>query len=304
MRNNLTLNLGVRYEFQSPYSEAHDRLVNLDVNADFTAAVPVQAGEIGPYTGLYPASIVQADTNNVSPRFGFAWRANPKTVVRGGYGINYSSVPYVSVVQKLAAQPPFAETDTRMGTGAVPLALSDAFSGPTNATTTNNYGVDRNYRIGYVHLWNADVQRELSRTLSAGIAYTGTKGLSLDLLRAPNRSPSGTTISGVAPFIWQSSGANSIMHALSARLRKRLAMGVTFGGTYTWGKSMDNASSLGGGGGVVAQNDKDLQAEWSLSSFDVSATGSRATSASNCPSARGGGGSPTRGGPTTSSAAG
>jgi trimeric autotransporter adhesin len=269
VRTNFTLNLGVRYEFQSPYSEANNQLVNLDVNGDFTAAVPVQAGEVGAFTGLYPATILEPDTNNVSPRLGFAWRVNAKTVVRGGYGINYSSVPYMSVVQKLAAQPPFAETDTRMGTATVPLPLSDAFSGQTTSTTTNNYGVDRNYRIGYVHLWNVDVQRELSRTLSAGVAYTGTKGLSLDLLRAPNRSPSGTTISGVAPFIWQSSGANSTMHSIAARLRKRLAQGLTLGGTYTWGKSMDDASSLGGGGGVVAQNDKDLAAEWSRSSFDV-----------------------------------
>ncbi len=269
MRTNFTLNMGVRYEYQSPYSEAANRLVNLDVNGDFTAAVPVLAGGIGPFTGAYPLTIVEPDRNNFSPRFGFAWRAKPKTIVRGGYGINYSSVPYLSVVQKLAAQPPFAETDTRLGTVTGPLPLSNAFSGPTNTTTTNNYGVDRNYRIGYVHLWNVDLQRELSRTVSAGVAYIGTKGLSLDLLRAPNRGPTGTTISGVAPFIWESSGANSTLHSLSARLRKRLSQGVSLGGTYTFSKSMDNASSLGGGGGVVAQNDKDLAAEWSLSSFDV-----------------------------------
>jgi hypothetical protein len=60
------------------------------------------------------------------------------------------------------------------------------------------------------------------------------------------------------------------MHALSLRVRKRPAKGVGGGATYTWSKSMDNASSLGGGGGsgVVAQNDKDLEAEWGLSSFD------------------------------------
>ncbi len=124
VRNNFTLNIGVRYEFQSPYSEASNRLINLDVNSDFTAAVPVQAGEVGPYTGLYPVTILESDVNNVSPRLGVAWRVNPKTVVRGGYGINYSSVPYASVVQKLAAQPPFAETDTRMGTIVRPLPLS------------------------------------------------------------------------------------------------------------------------------------------------------------------------------------
>lgn len=267
--SNLTINAGMRYEYQSPYSEASNRLVNLDVTPDFTAAIPVVAGQVGAFTGLYPVTIVEPDRNNVSPRVGIAWRPKPKTVIRGGYGINYSSVPYLSVAQKLAGQPPFAETGTRIGTPAAPLLLSNAFSTPSSSTTTNNFGVDRNYGIGFVHLWNVDVQRELSRTLSAGISYTGTKGLSLDILRAPNRGPTGVTINGVQPFIWESSGAESILHAASFRLMKRLARGVSVGGTYTFSKSRDDASSLGGGGGVVAQNDKDLAAEWGLSSFDV-----------------------------------
>jgi len=266
---NLTFNAGVRYEYQSPYSEASQRLVNLDTNSDFTAAVPVLAGQIGPYTGLYPATIIEPDRNNFSPRLSFAWRPKPKWVIRGGYGINYSSVPYLSVAQKLAAQPPFATTATMIGTVAVPLSLSDAFSAPSTSTTTNNFGVDKNYNIGFVHLWNVDIQRELTRTLTAGASYIGTKGLSLDLLRAPNRGPTGVTIDGVQPFIWQSSGADSILQAASFRLRKRLSQGFGLGGTYTFSKSMDNASSLGGGGGVVAQNDKDLNAEWGRSSFDV-----------------------------------
>jgi hypothetical protein len=267
---NFTLNAGLRYEYQSPYSEANDQLVNLDAPADFSAAVPVLAGQVGPYTGLYPLTIIEPDRNNLSPRFGFAWRAQPKTVVRGGYGINYSSVPYLSVAQKLTAQPPFATTNTMTGTFSAPLALSNAFSSTPTSTTTNNFGVDKNYRIGYVHLWNVDLQREITRTLTGGVSYTGTKGLSLDILRAPNRSPTGTTIDGVQAFTWESSGAESILYSFSGRLRKRLAQGLQLGGNYTYSNSRDNASSLsGGGGGTVAQNDKDLEAEWGPSSFDV-----------------------------------
>ncbi len=266
---NLTLNAGLRYEYQSPYSESNSQLVNLDAPPDFSAAVPVLAGQVGPFTGAYPLTIINPDRNNVSPRFGFAWRAQPKTVVRGGYGINYSSVPYLSVAQKLTAQPPFATTNTMTGTFAAPLALSDAFSSTPTTTTTNNFGVDKNYRIGYVHLWNIDVQREITRTLTGGVSYTGTKGLSLDILRAPNRDATGTTINGVQPFTWESSGAESILYSFSGRLRKRLAQGLQVGGTYTYSNSRDNASSLSGGGGTVAQNDKDLAAEWGPSSFDV-----------------------------------
>jgi hypothetical protein len=263
-----TVNAGVRYEYQSPYSEAGNRLVSLDVTPDFSAAVPVQAGQVGPFTGRFPVTIVAPDRNNASPRIGVAWKPQPKTTVRGGYSINYASVPYMSFAQQLAAQPPFAVTDTRFGTAVAPLLLTDAFGTPIASTTTNNFGVDRNYRLGYVQLWNVDVQRDLGRTFLVGVAYTGTKGSQLDLQRAPNRGPSGLRIAGVQPFIWESSGGRSIMHALSLRVTRRLAQGISGTATYTYSKSMDNASTLGGGSTTVAQNDQDLAAEWGPSNFD------------------------------------
>ncbi|MCX6538518.1 MAG: TonB-dependent receptor [Acidobacteria bacterium] len=265
----VTLSLGLRYEYQSPYTEADNRLVTLDVPSDFSAATSVQAGQTGPYTGAFPLTIVHPDRNNVAPRLGVAWRANQKTTVRGGYGINYASVPYMSMAQKLAGQPPFATTNTVIGAATTPLLMATVFApGPPANTTTNTFGVDPNYNIGYVQIWNVDVQREINRTWSAGLTYTGTKGSSLDLLRAPNRGPSGLRIPNVQAFTWESSGSTSIMNALSMRVRKRLSMGFSGGVTYTLSKSMDDASSIGGGGAVVAQNDQNLAAEWSRSSFD------------------------------------
>src|SRR5262249_5505848 len=75
-------------------------------------------------------------------------------------------------------------------------------------------------------------------------------------------------IEGVPPFIWESSGADSIMHLFTVRLRKRLTKGLAVGGSYTLSKSIDDASSIGGAGSVVAQNDLNLAAERALSSFD------------------------------------
>ncbi len=265
---NLTVNLGLRYEYQSPYSEAGGHLVNLDVSPGFTAAVPVEPGEVAPFTGLVPTAILQPERGAFAPRIGLAWRPQQQTVLRGGYGINYSSVPYLAIAQKLAAQPPFATTDTLIGTFSSPLLVSTAFLATPTATTTNNFGVDPNYRLGYVQLWNIDLQHDLNRTLSVGASYTGTKGTNLDILRAPNRGASGLLIPGVQAFIWESSGAESILHAMSLRIRKRLSYGLSFGGVYTLSSSRDDASSLGGSTPVVAQNDKDLQAEWGLSNFD------------------------------------
>ena len=266
---NITFSLGLRYEYQSPYTEASNRLVTLDVPPDFSAATSVQAGQTGPFSGAFPLTIIHPDRNNVAPRLGLAWRANQKTTVRGGYGINYASVPYMSIAQKLAGQPPFATTNTVIGSATTPLLMATVFATPPSATTTTNtFGVDPNYNIGFVQIWNVDVQREINRTWSAGLTYTGTKGSSLDLLRAPNRGPSGLRIPNVQAFTWESSGSTSIMNALSMRLRKRLTMGFSGGLTYTLSKSMDDAASVGGGGGVVAQNDQNLAAEWGRSSFD------------------------------------
>ncbi len=268
--SNFTLNWGVRWEYQAPYSEVDNRLANLDVNSSFTAAVPVLAGGTGPYYGQFTTALVNPDRHAFAPRIGLAWRPKPKWVIRGGYGINYSSVPYLQIVQKLAAQPPYATTnqlDLKAGASPVPMAtaLLAAQQG-----VTNNYGVDPNYNIGYVQLWNADVQRDLTQTLNVGFSYIGTHGSSLDLLRAPNRLPNGDPlIPGVAPFIWESSGATSTMNAFSVRARKRLSMGFQVGGTYTYSRAFDDASSLGGGGGTVAQNDQNLAAEWGPSSFAV-----------------------------------
>jgi hypothetical protein len=269
VRTNFTLNVGLRYEYQAPYWEASNRLVNLDVAPEFTAVVPVQAGGVGPFTGAFPNTVVNPDRNNFAPRTGFAWRPHASWMVRGGYGINYASVPYLSLVQRMASQPPFAVTSTLIGTAASPLLMTGALATPVPpTTTTNNFGVDRNYRIGYVHIWNLDLQRNFGRTMSIGAAYIGTKGSQLDIQRAPNRGPTGLRIAGVQPFIWESSGGRSIMHSLSLRINRRLAQGLSGGATCTLSKSMDNASSIGGGAAVVAQNDQDLAAEWGRSSFD------------------------------------
>jgi hypothetical protein len=75
-------------------------------------------------------------------------------------------------------------------------------------------------------------------------------------------------IPGIEPFIWESSGGHSIMNAGNIQLRRRLAHAVAGGVSYTLAKAMDNASALGAGGAVVAQNDKDLAAEWAPSTFD------------------------------------
>ncbi len=263
VRGNLTFNLGLRYEYVSPFSEVDNRIVNLAVNPSFTTAVPVQPGQDG-----FPTPLLHPDRNNFAPRVGVAWKPLPKTVFRAGYGISYNTTAYSSIVQQLGFQPPFSVTQTNVqAAGSAPLGFGFT-DGSLPGVVTNSYGVDPNYRLGYLQIWNFDVQQEIRPTLLLNLDYTGTKGTRLDIVDAPNSTLSGTRIQNVQAFLFQDSLASSTAHAGTVRLRKRLQQGISVGGSYTWSKSIDNASTIGGGSTVAAQNAFDLAAERGLSSFD------------------------------------
>lgn len=270
VRGNLTLNLGVRYEYVSPFSEKYNHIVNLDANAAFTAVQPVQPGQTGQSTGTFPQTLVNPDRNNFAPRIGIAWRATGKMVVRTGYGINYNTGAYSNIVTQLAYQPPFTFTQTNIASPANFLTLENGFPAVAPGTITNNFGVNRNYRLGYVQVANFGIQQQVTKTLVMNVDYNWNKGTRLDIERAPNRNPNGgLRIAGVQPFLWWDSLGDSNTNSLSVNLRKRMQHGIQFGGNYVWSKSLDDASTIGGGATVVAQNDPDLQAERGASSFDV-----------------------------------
>ena len=275
----LTFNIGLRYEYVSPLSESNDRIVNLDTNSGFTAVAPVHPGQVGAISGMfYPITLVNPDRNNFAPRIGVAWKATKNTVVRAGYGINYNTAAYQNIVQNMAFQPPFSNTQTNVASPTNVLTLQNGFPGTSGIT--NNYGIDLNYGLGYVQIWNLDIQQEITRSLILNLDYTGTKGTRLDILTAPNSTANGIRIQGVQPFYYESSDGDSTANVGSLRVRKRLTSGVAVGGTFTWSKSMDDASTIGAGSSivsangkitgitVVAQNAFDLSSERGLSSFN------------------------------------
>src|SRR6185295_10271698 len=88
-----------------------------------------------------------------------------------------------------------------------------------------------------IHQWTTDYSRDLFRTWSMGATYIGTRGAHLDMLRAPNRGPTGLRISGVEAFTWQSSEGSSYMNGVALRLQKRQSHGISGTATYTLSKS-------------------------------------------------------------------
>jgi hypothetical protein len=274
----LTLMLGVRYEYFTPYTEKYGRIANLDIAPGFTAVAVVTPGQSGPYSGRFPDALVNSDKNNVSPVFGFAWRPTNKgrLLLRGGYRTFFIGSTYGQFASRLASQPPFANTATLTTSTLQPLTLQNGFPVLPSTTITNSYAIDRNYALPYVQSWNFSVQREFPHAIVLEASYQGNKGTRLDIQRLPNRAAPGSPltaeqrrqIGNATGFTFASSEGNSIYHSGQFRVTRRFQKGIAVYATYLYSKSIDDASSIGGGGVTVVQNDLDFRAERGVSSFN------------------------------------
>jgi trimeric autotransporter adhesin len=271
---NLTILAGLRYEYFSPYAETNDRLATLDYNSGFTDVDAVYPNQIGPISGVkYPRTLIYPERNNFAPRLGIAWRPFKDTVVRAGYGINYTVGQYGNFIQNLAYQPPFANVQNNQaeyssgaftGLCGATGSLADCFAGQQ---LPSNYAVNPHYRLPYVQVWNFDIQRTLPLAIVLNVGYNGAKGTRLDVLSAPGIY-NNVSATGVL-FDFEDAVAFSNFNALVVRANKRLQNGIALQMTYTYSHSIDDASSVGAGSAVVAQNWQNILAEESNSSFDI-----------------------------------
>jgi outer membrane receptor protein involved in Fe transport len=192
----LTLNLGLRYEYESPRTERYNQLTNFDLNATppLTAAGLNLKGALS-FVGVNgnPREQWNADRNNFAPRIGFAWNVAPKTVVRGGGGIFYAAMTGVGGASGAFGVSGF-EAATSVVTslnGVTPLNfLDNPYPTGINQPTGSSLGaatllgqnirfVDRNMRQSYSAQWNLNVQRELPGGLLFEAGYAGNRGLKL-----------------------------------------------------------------------------------------------------------------------------
>ena len=277
----LTVNAGVRWEFESPFTEAGNRLVNLDVAPGFASAAPVLASDgLGGVTGQhYPASLVRPDWSGMQPRLGVAWRpvAGSSLVLRGGYGIYRNTNVYQSLALLLAQQPPFSKTQSVANSLSTPLTLANPFA-VTNVATPNTFAIDPDFRVASVQNWQLSLQRDLPASLTIVGTYLGTKGSHLMQEFLPNTYPAGGQNPCAAcpiGFVYLTSGGSSLRNAGQVQLRRRLRNGLTATAQYTLAKATDNAAAFlravdvqTSAAGFVAQDWRDLDADRGPSTFD------------------------------------
>ncbi|MBV9442950.1 MAG: TonB-dependent receptor, partial [Acidobacteriaceae bacterium] len=190
----LTLNLGLRYDFNAPWHEKHNRINSWD------GTTPVQIGGLNLHGGLQFPGVNglptgQFDTNrdNFAPRFGFAYSPDTKTVVRGGFGIFFGPINGAAYTSNSTPNTGFTATTQWTSTvnGITPVSyLSNPFPNGLQAAPGSTQGLltllgqtiytmDRGRVTPYSEQWNFGIQRTLPRGLLADISYAGSHGLHL-----------------------------------------------------------------------------------------------------------------------------
>jgi hypothetical protein len=244
----LTLNLGVRWEYEAPFTEASGRL----------------------------SSRLPSDKRGFQPRLSASWRpvVGSSLVIRAGYGLYRNLGSYQPLALLLAQQPPFSRTFSVENAPLTPLTLANPF--PASVPSGTTFTVDPGYRTGGAHTWQVSAQRDLPASLTVIAAYLGAKGTHLLQASLPNTSPAGTDNpqpAGLTGFVLVTSNGSSLRNAGQFTIRRRLHNGLTASLQYTLAKSTDDAATFSNTAVTprslaIAQDWRDLSAERGPSSFD------------------------------------
>jgi hypothetical protein len=258
----LTLNLGLRYEFDQPWYEVHNRTANVlpDGTVEYAGSVPagaVAGAKVCPTHACYNANYKQ-----FMPRIGFAYQASSKFVVRGGYGAT-SFFEGNAFNQRLTSSPPFAlgsNVNATVPTGAnpgSPFTIEDGFAQQFSSTTIYSTW-PQNMQPAYVNEYSLTTEYALTHELSLSLGYLGESGHHLADYRNGNQLTlaqaitiaQGGTASGpydslVGPggaLLITESAAVMNYNAGQVTLRQRMHQGLEYSLNYTYSKSLTNSS--------------------------------------------------------------
>ncbi|HEX3435739.1 MAG TPA: carboxypeptidase regulatory-like domain-containing protein [Pseudacidobacterium sp.] len=286
----LTLNLGLRYDFATPALNGKNEMANFD---------PASGGLIFARSGgLKSRSLVDSNYKNFGPRIGFAYSPDQKTVVRGGYGIYYTVFERYGSEDQLALNPPFLinKTQSAASTSTTPVMIAQQgfpsnYLDPStinlnNLTAFHIRALDENDSTPYVQQWSFGIQRALGNAWTAEVNYVGTKSSHLDIIYDYNQplisgntvqtttNSSGQTVP-IVPypnFGWieyTTPIGYGNYTGLQASLQRRFQNGLSIQSAYTYSHSLDNAPEELETNSGDAPNGRNAAAWYGSSDFDI-----------------------------------
>lgn len=248
----LTLNLGLRYEYTTPF---YGSGANKNINFDPATGNLVLASDSDKY-------LTTPDKNNFGPRLGFAWQAiEEKLVIRGGYGIFYNTEDIYGSEANLPLNPPqlIQPTLLRVGTGPAPVRLSDPLpAGVLSNFDSRTIGLrtrERDQRSGRIQQFNLAVQYRVSRSSTWEVAYAGNRGVNLFGLYERNQTRFGVdgSVAANRPFPqWQgiqtgASRGKSWYNALQTKFEHNFTNGLYALASFTWASAIDQVGTWDAG---------------------------------------------------------
>lgn len=273
----LTMNLGVRYDFMTPATEANNRMANFD---------PASGGLVFAKDGsLEERALVKPDRNNFSPRLGAIYKVDDRTLLRGGFGIFYNQFERIGSEDQLALNPPgLANIDVQSaGSSAVPiLRLQDGF--PANFLDPANIQLnrimirasDRNSPRTTVRQFGGGIERQMGDSFVVSADFVGSFTKNLAVLRNLNQPLPGTLdANGPLPYPafgniqWREMTAEGNYKGMDLSFEKRFAKGYSYRASYTLGESRDQAPEHLAASSGRPQNGRDLESWEGPSDFDI-----------------------------------
>ncbi|MBC8165927.1 MAG: TonB-dependent receptor [Bryobacteraceae bacterium] len=263
LTSRLTINAGVRYQYHQPFLDKNGRAYGFDLQTrnlvvpndkslrllspQIAAAFPVQTAE----QAGFPERLVGADGNNFAPRFGFAYRATSRTVIRGGYGIFYDfNLP---VQGNLA---PFIPNETyppnRLINGVPEFRFPNPFPASPNAAGALTLGVaNPSLELPYTQQWSFTLEQQVTDNTSARLSYTGTRTIKTIYGRQFNVPEPGTTPFSQSRRPYPQFGGISIdingqghnYQGLQAQIEHRTRAGLYMRSHYTLAKDLGESGN-------------------------------------------------------------
>jgi hypothetical protein len=233
LRSNLTLNLGIRYDYQSPPTDknGHSALYNLPTDSNSPGTWNPNYGDWG-------------------PRAGFAYTANKNTVVRGGYGIYYAPILYNNLQFSLLYSPNVVNQFYSLNI-TDPANIQNLFvANPPSAPGKGGYTIAKTLKDTSAQEWNLDLEQALGQNTMLTLAYIGSvmrhqsgRG---DVNQPDALSPGNTSgkldvlpYASAGPTTGQRNVYNANYNGLTAKLERRFTDGLQFLGSYTFSRAMD-----------------------------------------------------------------